>query len=109
MNSCLRSLTLDDQSRRYRDLVVGLIVDRLVAACSKLGFVRAVNGETASSSLGEVLGLGTVAEREVYAAVDWLAEQQPRIESGLAQRHLNDGTLCSTTSARPISRAANAR
>jgi transposase len=87
------STAKDEQSRRYRDLVVGLIVDRLVAPRSKLGFVRAINGETANTSLGEVLGLGKVAEREVYAALDWLAEQQSRIESGLARRHLKDGTL----------------
>ena len=40
-----------------------------------------------------MLGLGTVAEREVYAALDWLVAQQPRIEAGLARRHLKDGTL----------------
>ena len=28
------------------------------------------------------------SEREVYAALDWLLEQQQRIESGLARRHL---------------------
>jgi hypothetical protein len=34
-----------------------------------------------------------VAEREVYAALDWLLEQQPRVESALARRHLKNGTL----------------
>jgi transposase len=43
--------------------------------------------------LGAVLGLERVAEREVYAALDWLGGQQPRIEAGLARRHLRDGTL----------------
>jgi transposase len=93
LDRLILSTAKDEQSRRYRDLVVGLIVDRLVAPRSKLGFVRAVNGETASTSLGELLGLGKVAEREVYEALDWLAEQQPRIEAGLARRHLQDGTL----------------
>ena len=65
---------------------VGLIVDRLLTPRSKLGFVRAINGETASSSLGDVLSLGAVAEREVYLALDWLLEQQPRVESALARR-----------------------
>jgi hypothetical protein len=83
----------DEGSRRHRDLVVGLIVDRLVSPRSKLGFVRSVNGESADSSLGEVLSLGKVAEREVYGALDWLANQQQRIENGLARRHLKDGTL----------------
>jgi hypothetical protein len=55
--------------------------------------VRTVKPATACSSLGAVLGLGTVAEREVYAALDWLVAQQPGIEAGLARRHLNDGML----------------
>ncbi len=93
LDRLMLSTAKDEQSRRHRDLVVGLIVDRLIAPRSKLGFVRAVNGETRCSSLGEVLGLGTVAEREVYAALDWLVAQQPRIEAGLARRHLKDGTL----------------
>jgi CBS domain-containing protein len=93
LDRLMLSTATDEQSRRHRDLVVGLIVDRLIAPRSKLGFVRAVNGETTCSSLGEVLGLGTVAEREVYAALDWLVAQQPRIEAGLARRHLKDGTL----------------
>lgn len=93
LDRLMLSTATDEQSRRHRDLVVGLIVDRLIAPRSKLGFVRAVNRETACSSLGEVLRLGTVAEREVYAALDWLLGQQPRIEAGLARRHLQDGTL----------------
>jgi transposase len=93
LDRLLLSTAKDAATRRQRDLVVGLIVDRLVAPRSKLGFVRAVNGESANSSLGEVLGLGKVAEREVYDALDWLGEQQQRIETGLARRHLKDGTL----------------
>lgn len=93
LDRLMLSTATDEPSRRHRDLVVGLIVDRLIAPRSKLGFVRAVNRETACSSLGEVLGLGTVAEREVYTALDWLLAQQPRIEAGLARRHLKNGTL----------------
>ena len=93
LDRLMLSTAKDADSRRHRDLVVGLIVDRLVTPRSKLGFVRAVNPETACTSLGEVLELGTVAEREVYAALDWLVAQQPRIEAGLARRHLKDGTL----------------
>ena len=83
LDRLLLSTAKDEASRRFCDLTVGLIVDRLLASRSKLGFVRAINGETASSSLGEVLALGAVAEREVYAALDWLLEQQPRVESAL--------------------------
>src|SRR5277367_1967643 len=93
LDRLLLSTAKDEPSRRCCDLAVGLIVDRLLAPRSKLGFVRAVNSPTASSSLGEVLSLDTVAEREVYAALDWLLEQQPRVESALARRHLKNGTL----------------
>jgi hypothetical protein len=93
LDRLILSTAQDEQSRRYCDLIVGLIVDRLIAPRSKLGFVRAVDPATACSSLGAVLGLERVAEREVYAALDWLLGQQPRIEAGLARRHLRDGTL----------------
>jgi len=93
LDRLILSTAKDEPSRRCRDLVIGLIVDRLIAPRSKLGFVRAINPETACSSLGKVLGLGTVAEREVYAALDWLLGQQARIEAGLARRHLKDGML----------------
>ena len=93
LDRLLLSTAKDAASLRHRDLVVGLIVDRLVSPRSKLGFVRAVNGESANSSLGAVLDLGQVGEHEVYAALDWLAGQQSRIETGLARRHLKNGTL----------------
>lgn len=93
LDRLLLSTAKDAASLRHRDLVVAMIVDRLVAPRSKLGFVRAVDVETACTSLGGVLGLGAVAEAEAYAALDWLLTQQPRIEKALARRHLRDGTL----------------
>jgi transposase len=48
---------------------------------------------TASSSLGEVLGLGEVDDDELYAALDWLLARQAAIETALAKRHLQNGTL----------------
>ncbi|MEQ9185961.1 MAG: IS1634 family transposase [Thalassobaculaceae bacterium] len=80
-------------SRRCRDLVLALIVNRVIAPASKLATVRALNPQTAASSLGERLGLGEVAERQIYEALDWLLAQQPRIEAALARRHLAGGTL----------------
>lgn len=80
-------------ARRHRDLVVAMIVDRLITPRSKLGFVRAVDEETAATSVGEVLGLGKVKDPEPYEALDWLLTQQIRIENGLARRHLKDGML----------------
>jgi len=93
LDRLLLSTAKDEASVRSRDLVVGLIVDRLVTPRSKLGFVRAVSEETAMTSLGPVLDLGKVAEREVYEALDWLLSQQNRIENALARRHLKGGAL----------------
>jgi hypothetical protein len=93
LDRLILSTAKDEETVRRRDLVVGLIVDRLVTPRSKLGFVRAVNEETAMTSLGPVLDLGKVAEREVYEALDWLLSQQNRIENALARRHLKGGAL----------------
>jgi len=93
LDRLILSTAKDAASRRHCDLIVAMMVDRLVEARSKLGFVRAVDDETAASSLGAVLGLGQVKEREAYEALDWLLERQVRIENGLARRHLQDGVL----------------
>src|SRR5918911_3985814 len=81
------------QAARSRELVLAMLIQRLVAPGSKLATVRALAPETASLSLGALLGLGAVQEREVYAALDWLGRQQARVERALARRHLADGTL----------------
>src|ERR1700757_3561862 len=93
LDRLLLSTARDAVSRRYCDLVVAMIVDRLIAPRSKLGFVRAVDEETATTTLGAVLRLGLVKEREAYAALDWLGARQERIENGLARRYLRDGVL----------------
>ena len=78
---------------RRRDLILALLVSRILDPASKLAAARALSPATAASSLGEVLGLGEVDEDELYAALDWLLERQPAIETTLAKRHLNHGTL----------------
>jgi transposase len=93
LDRLILSAPKDPASRRCCDLIVAMMVDRLIAPRSKLGFVRAVDEETALSSLGAVLHLGRVKEREAYEALDWLLERQARIENGLARRHLEDGVL----------------
>src|SRR6266581_838951 len=93
LDRLILSASRDATSRRYCDLVLAMMADRLIAPRSKLGFVRAVDEETASSSLGAVLRLGRVKEREAYEALDWLLERQARIENSLARRHLEDGVL----------------
>ena len=78
---------------RCRDLVLALVVNRILDPGSKLAAARALSPDTATSSLGEQLGLGMVDEDELYSALDWLAVRQPAIEAALAKRHLTDGTL----------------
>lgn len=96
----IRKLGLDrtlqgrtEVERRVRDIIEALIVHRIIAPGSKLAFHRALQPETATSSLALSIGLVDVAEREVYAALDWLLTQQSRIEAAFARKHLVDGTL----------------
>jgi hypothetical protein len=84
---------LGRRGSRERDLAVALIAGRVIAPGSKLSTLRGLNPETATSSLGGILELGTIEEREIYAALDWLGAQQRRIERQFAKRHLRDGTL----------------
>jgi len=93
LDRLILSTAKDAEARRNCDLAVAMIVDRLITPRSKLGFVRAVDEETATTSLGAVLDLGRVKEREAYETLDWLLERQVRIENGLARRHLEDGAL----------------
>src|SRR5271169_6094229 len=79
--------------QRRRDLALALIVARLIEPAAKLATARMLDPATASHSLGEVLGLGHVAAKEVYAALDWLGREQPFIEATLARRHLKNGAL----------------
>jgi len=79
--------------QRRRDLALALIVARLLEPAAKLATARMLDPATASHSLGEMLGLGPVVAKEVYAALDWLGREQPFIEATLARRHLQDGAL----------------
>lgn len=78
---------------RERDLVVAMVVERILAPCSKLATARALDAETATDALGDELELGRVTEDDLYAALDWLHDRQGRIEAKLAKRHLQEGTL----------------
>ena len=93
----LRNISLERMlgppRNRCRDLVIAMIVARLIAPASKLATARMLDPLTASSSLGDVLGLGPVDEDELYVALDWLGERQEAIEKALARKHLHDGTL----------------
>jgi transposase len=81
------------QPSRAVALGIAMIIARLIEPASKLATGRLLDVETATCSLGQVLALGSVDEQELYGALDWLVEQQPRIEQGLARRHLKNGML----------------
>jgi hypothetical protein len=96
----LRKLGLDRllshggrQPRREVALCIAMMVARLIDPASKLATARGLDDETATCSLGQVLGLGAVDEQELYEALDWLVGQQERIERTLARRHLQNGML----------------
>jgi len=84
---------IDPVPSRHRDLVMAMAVAQVIAPGSKLAIARGLRDATAASSLGEVLGLGSRDEDDLYAAMDWLHARQERIEDALAARHLAGGTL----------------
>ena len=72
-----------------RDLVVAMIVQRLIAPCSKLATTRRWH----TTTLADELGVAEATENDLYEAMDWLLERQERIEKKLAARHLSEGGL----------------
>jgi len=84
---------IDPVPSRQRDLVTAIAAAQVIAPDSKLAIARGLREETAASSLGEVLGAGSCDEDDLYAAMDWLAARQDRIQDALAARHLAGGTL----------------
>ena len=84
---------ISSEKSRELSLILAMIVARVIDPCSKLATARGLDPETATTSLGEVLGLGPVSEDELYAAMDWLFPEQERIENELAAKHLTGGSL----------------
>ncbi len=84
---------LEARRSRGRDLVLAMVAARLLEPSSKLALARALDAQTKESSLGEVLEVESADEDELYGAMDWLLERQPRIEMLLAKRHLSGATL----------------
>ncbi|HEY3648687.1 MAG TPA: IS1634 family transposase [Streptosporangiaceae bacterium] len=84
---------IDPEPSRHRDLVVAMAVAQVITPDSKLAIARGLREETAASSLGEVLHLGSCDEDDLYAAMDYLQDRQEQIQDALAARHLGGGTL----------------
>ena len=76
---------------RERDIAYALILPRTVRPRSKLSTVQWWHeGDT---TLGADLGVADCSTDEVYAAMDWLVDQQKKIEAQLAKRHLCAGGI----------------
>ncbi|HWT48171.1 MAG TPA: IS1634 family transposase [Mycobacterium sp.] len=84
---------IDPAPSRRRDLVTAMLIAQVIAPGSKLATARGLRAETAISSLGQVLGISSCDEDDLYAAMDWVRTRQEAIENALAARYLTDGTL----------------
>jgi hypothetical protein len=74
-------------------LLLAMLVARVIEPASKLATHRQLSDDTASSSLGRVLGVGQCSADDLYRALDWLHDAQPAIERRLARQHLAGATL----------------
>jgi len=84
---------IDPVRSRWRDLVVAMLIATVVDPGSKLAFARGLRTQTATSTLGQLLGVSCCDEDDLYAAMDWVLARKEAIENTLAARHLSNGTL----------------
>ena len=84
---------ISEQSSRSRNLVIAMIIARIINPKSKLATARGFNQKTCSNSLGQLLNLEKATEDELYYALDWLLENQSKIENKLGKKHLESGSL----------------
>ena len=71
---------IDPEPSRHRDLVAAMAAAQVIAPDSKLAIARGLREETAASSLGEVLHLGSCDEDDLYQAMDYLQVRQDTIQ-----------------------------
>jgi hypothetical protein len=84
---------IDPTPSRNRDLVLAMLAAAVIAPGSKLATARGLRAQTATSSLGQVMGVASCDEDDLYAAMDWALARKDTIEKALAARHLANGTL----------------
>jgi hypothetical protein len=84
---------IDPEPSRKRDLVTAMLVAQVIAPSLKLATARGPRSETATSSLGQLLGVTGCDEDDLYAAMDWALARKDAIENALTARHLVNGTL----------------
>jgi Transposase DDE domain len=79
--------------KELQPLLQAMLVARVLEPASKLATHRMLHEDTATSSLGHVLGVGQCGVDDMYRALDWLHDAQPAIERRLARQHLLGSTL----------------
>jgi hypothetical protein len=79
--------------QELQPVLQAMLVARLLEPASKLATHRMLHDDTATSSLGRVLGVGQCSADDLYRALDWLHSAQAGIERRLARQHLLGGTL----------------
>jgi transposase len=79
--------------KELQPLLQAMLVARVLEPGSKLATQRMLHEDTATTSLGRVLGVGQCGVDDLYRALDWLHEAQPAIERRLARQHLVGSTL----------------
>jgi hypothetical protein len=90
---CGASVWFGSAPEPLQPLLLAMLVARVIEPASKLATHRQLHDDTASTSLGHVLGVGQCSADELYRALDWLHEAQPIIERRLARQHLVGATL----------------
>ncbi len=84
---------IDPTPSRRRNLVLAMLIGQIIEPGSKLAIARGLRAQTATSTLGAVLGVSGADEDDLYDAMDWALERKDGIENALAARHLTNGTL----------------
>lgn len=94
---------LHGRRHRMRELSLALVAGRVISPSSKLALAQSLSEDAFHSTLNEELGLGMLggggdsegrpksAAGELYEAMDWLLDRQPKIEATLAKKHLSEG------------------
>ena len=90
---CGASVWFGSAPHELGPLLLAMLVARVIEPASKLATHRQLQDDTASTSLGRVLGVGQCSADELYRALDWLHDAQPAIERRLARQHLAGATL----------------
>jgi transposase len=81
------------KATRVRDILLGLIAQRILSPRSKLATTQDLHPDTATSTLFEELHLSDLKSYDVYDAMDYLYKHKPEIEKRLAKKHLSGNCL----------------